>query len=175
MGGDIAAEYSDAGAARFLVSIPARQQPLVDAASSAPSSEVTPAQREPSRGTGQSILLAEDDEGLRTLAARVLAREGYVVLVARDGQEAVELFERNSTSVRLALLDDVMPRMGGRAALLRMRSLIPGLPAILCTGYTWSFDGKAAETGEGFQVLAKPWRPRDLLLLVREELEPGRQ
>jgi two-component system, cell cycle sensor histidine kinase and response regulator CckA len=168
IGGEISVTYSEAGGATFLVTIPARPQP-------APAAALQPAvlvEGGENRGTGQSILLAEDDEGLRTLAARVLAREGYVVLAARDGQEAVELFERNVTDVRLALLDDVMPRMGGRAALLRMRSLVPGLPAILCTGYTWSLDGKAQETGESFEVLPKPWRPRDLLRLVREELEP---
>jgi two-component system, cell cycle sensor histidine kinase and response regulator CckA len=175
IGGEITVYYPDDGGTTFFITIPAREIPR-----GAPPPEPLPHPSEASQArdpeekrvaAGGTILLAEDDEGLRTLAARVLAREGYDVLSARDGQEAVELFERNKEHVSLALLDDVMPRMGGRAALLRMRTLVPGLPAILCTGYTWSLDGKAQETGEGFEVLPKPWRPRELLRLVREKIE----
>ncbi len=132
------------------------------------------ARRVPPVEPGQIILLAEDDEGLRTLASKTLAREGYEVLVARDGQEAVELFEQNKEAIRLALIDDVMPRMGGRAALARMHRILPGLPAILCTGYTWSLDGKAREHGDFIDILPKPWQPRELLRTVREALEPSR-
>jgi two-component system cell cycle sensor histidine kinase/response regulator CckA len=124
-------------------------------------------------GDGRTILLAEDDEGLRVLATKILSHEGFTILAARDGQEAVEIFERHRDVIRLALLDDVMPRMGGRAALARMRQLVPGLPAIVCSGYTWSLGGNARESGEACMILAKPWQPRELLRRVREGLEEG--
>jgi CheY-like chemotaxis protein len=178
LGGTIEVESPPLGGTQFVVSFPVRNEaPNAEDGPTQPSKE-TPAL--PLRATvdpvepGQTILLAEDDEGLRTLAMKILSREGYEVLAARDGQEAVELFELNRDSVRLALIDEVMPRLGGRAALARMRRSVPGLPAILCTGYTWSLDGKTQESGDIFDILPKPWRPRELLRIVRETLETSR-
>ena len=123
---------------------------------------------------GRTILLAEDDEDLRALASKTLTREGFTMLEARDGQEAVELFELNRDSVCLALIDEVMPRMGGRAALARIRRIAPDLPAVLCIGYTWSLHGKMQECSEDFDCLPKPWQPRELLRVVREALDASR-
>jgi two-component system, cell cycle sensor histidine kinase and response regulator CckA len=148
--------------ARDTTSIPASAPtPIVESAR--PSSAET--------ASGVSILIAEDDDGLRALATKVLSREGYTVFAARDGQEAVELFERERERVRLVVLDDVMPRMGGRAALARIRQSAKAVPAILCSGYTWSLDGQSQESGGFSCVLPKPWQPRELLRRVREGLE----
>ena len=133
-----------------------------------------PAPLPPARTRSDTILLAEDDEGLRALAVKVLTREGYRVIAARDGQEAVDLFAREPQAVRLALLDDVMPRLGGRAALDRIHAISPHLPAILCSGYTWRLDSGLPETAGRCLVLQKPWQPRDLLRRVREGLEQVR-
>jgi len=130
--------------------------------------------RVPQGTTAATILVAEDDEILRSLAVKVLTREGYAVLVARDGQEAVEIFERDGPTIGLALLDDVMPRMGGRAALARIQEIAPGLPVILCSGYAWHLDDVPA-AGAGYcETLQKPWQPRELLQRVREGLESRR-
>ena len=175
LGGTIEVENPPEGGAKFVISFPVRDEaPAGDEGSMQPSKEMpvlSRRAREEPVEPGQTILLAEDDEGLRSLAMRILAREGYEVLGARDGQEAVELFEVNRDAVRLAVIDEVMPRMGGRAALARMRRSVPGLPAILCTGYTWSLDGKAQEGGDILDILPKPWQPRELLRIVRETLE----
>ena len=178
LGGTIQVENPPEGGAKFVISFPVREEaPAGDESSMRPSMAMPDLPRreavkpvEP----GQTILLAEDDEGLRTLAMRILAREGYEVLAARDGQEAVDLFEVNRDAVRLAVIDEVMPRMGGRAALARMRRSVPGLPAVLCTGYTWSLDGKTQEGGDILDILPKPWRPRELLRVVRETLETSK-
>jgi two-component system cell cycle sensor histidine kinase/response regulator CckA len=124
----------------------------------------------PAAAPGGTILLAEDDAGLRDLATRILSREGFTVLAACDGQEAVDLFEQRGDAVCLVVLDDVMPRMGGRAALGRMRARRPDLPAILCSGYAWSLDRAPAPGGAGIEVLPKPWQPRELLSRVRSTL-----
>jgi len=178
LGGTIEVQSLPQGGTVFVISFPVYNEAPEELGAAAQSSKET---RGIPNGTpalpvesGQTILLAEDDEGLRTLAMKILTREGYEVLVARDGQEAVELFELNKDAIRLAVIDDVMPRMGGRAALARIRRIVPGLPAILCTGYTWSLDGKAREYGEILDILPKPWRPRELLRAVREALEPSR-
>jgi CheY-like chemotaxis protein len=124
------------------------------------------------RDTGaETILVADDDENLRSLAVKILAREGYAVVAARDGQEAVEIIQTGTPKVRLALLDDVMPRMGGRAALARIQQIAPGLPVILCSGYAWHLDEDSPQSAGYFETLQKPWQPRDLLRRVREGLE----
>jgi two-component system cell cycle sensor histidine kinase/response regulator CckA len=119
---------------------------------------------------GVTILLAEDDENLRGLAVKVLTREGYTVLSARDGQEAVDIWLSARPRIRLALLDDVMPRMGGRAALTRMHEEDPAFPVIICSGYAWHFDALAPQSGGYCETLQKPWQPRELLQKVREGL-----
>jgi len=99
----------------------------------------------------------------------VLKKEGFAVLSASDGEQAVRLFEANADLVRLALLDDVMPKMGGRAVLEKMRALKPGLPAILCTGYSWA-RGEPAGSGGTEELLPKPYEPREMLRRVRRLL-----
>jgi CheY-like chemotaxis protein len=143
------------------------------AAPARPTGQVEQA-RAPAGKTGETILVAEDDEGLRSLAVKVLAREGYAVLAARDGQEAVEIVERDGPNIRLALLDDVMPRMGGRAALARIQEIAPSLPVILCSGYAWHLDGDSSSGAGYWDILPKPWQPRELLQRVREGLESRR-
>jgi len=182
LGGEVAVESSDGGGTVFVVSLPGRhvgdvaQVPAADCSpgaaprppETAPSSAVLP---DPGAAT---ILVAEDDEGLRSLAVKVLSREGYTVIAARDGQEAVDLYERAGGTISLVLLDDVMPRMGGRATLERIRRTAPSLPAILCSGYTWRLDGAPRESDAFCAVLPKPWQPRELIHRVREGLGPGR-
>jgi CheY-like chemotaxis protein len=178
LGGELEVESPPQGGTTFVISFPVRTEALEERSAQALPPEETPGipRRAPDVpvGPGQTILLAEDDEGQRTLAMKVLVREGYHVLAARDGQEAFEIFELNKGAICLALMDEVMPRMSGRVALARMRGILPGLPAILCTGYMWSLDGKAREYGEVMDILPKPWRPRELLRRVREALEPSR-
>jgi two-component system, cell cycle sensor histidine kinase and response regulator CckA len=141
----------------------------------APANEPAPA-RPAKTGTDQRgiILVAEDDESLRSSAEKILTREGYGVRTARDGQEAIEIIEHDGQTIRLVLLDEVMPRMGGRAALIRIREILPGLPVILCSGYAWQFDGSSPARAEDCETLRKPWQPRELLQKVRECLEPQR-
>jgi CheY-like chemotaxis protein len=121
---------------------------------------------------GGTILLAEDDVGVRDLASRVLSKEGYHVLAARDGEEAMRLFEQNRERIRIAILDDVMPKLSGRSVLERIHQSNPSLPVILCTGYAWGDQESAAQRGAR-EILPKPYEPRDLLRRVRRALGSG--
>jgi two-component system, cell cycle sensor histidine kinase and response regulator CckA len=172
--GDLDVQTGAGAGTTFVVSLPARGEPAngrtVPAAARQESPVPVEAPAARPAAAGSTILVAEDDDSLRVLATKILTREGFTVLAARDGQEAVEIFERRADAIRLVLLDDVMPRMGGRAALSRMRQRAPGLPAILCSGYTWSLDGKERDAGEPCIVLAKPWHARELLRRLREGL-----
>jgi CheY-like chemotaxis protein len=156
LGGDITALKPSAGGIEFLITLPARgENPLI-----------------PKLPNGGTILLAEDDVGVRDLASRVLGKEGYRVLAARDGEEAVRLFEQNRERIRIAILDDVMPKLSGRSVLERIRATSPSLPVILCTGYAWGDQDSVAKPAAE-EILAKPYEPRDLLRCVRRVLGNG--
>ena len=176
LGGEIEVQCPPQGGTTIVLSFPVRPEARDEHNAPPPrgSHEMPHTAADGPIAAAQTILLAEDDEGLRTLAMKVLVREGYNVLAARDGQEAFEIFELNKGAICLALMDEVMPRMSGRVALARMRGILPGLPAILCTGYMWSLNGKAREYGEVLDILPKPWLPRELVQRVREALAPSR-
>jgi CheY-like chemotaxis protein len=173
-GGEITLEPGRGPGTTFVIALPSHAEaPNVLAAVVPPRQELPAAEPAPApraAAAGPTILVADDDEALRTLAVKIISREGFSVLTARDGQEAVDIFEREGHRISLVLLDDVMPRMGGRAALARIRQRSPGLPAILCSGYTWSFDGKEKDAVEPCIILPKPWHARELLLRLREGL-----
>jgi len=138
-----------------------------------------PAQRLPERaragsaslcGGDETVLVAEDDDDLRFLIEHLLRRAGYQVAVATDGRQAVEVFRRHSESVRLVVLDMIMPDRTGLEALAEIRALAPDLPALLISGYS---EELAEESARGVALpafLAKPFRPEELLAAVRRLL-----
>jgi signal transduction histidine kinase len=118
----------------------------------------------PRAGT-ERILLAEDEDVVRRVARLALQREGYTVIEARDGAEAVERL-RAGERVDLAVLDLSMPRLGGLEALAELRALAPGLPAILTSGHFAEADATA-----DVEFLPKPYRPETLAERVRAVLD----
>ena len=116
----------------------------------------------------ETILLAEDEDGVRRLLKHVLAKEGYNVLEAASGHEALAIYEQSARPIDLLLTDVVMPRMSGRELADRLVRLQPGLKIIFMSGYT-----DEAMTGAGSLAalfLAKPLRPDVLAARVREVL-----
>jgi len=116
------------------------------------------------------VLLADDEEDVRDVVHAMLETFGYEVIEARDGFEAVEIFRRRAAEIDLVILDLVMPRLTGEAALLQMHRIAPAVPAILISGYDES--GRIREIVEsGFGgFLQKPFRRQDLGAKVREIL-----
>lgn len=111
-------------------------------------------------GAARRVLLADDNEILRSLAATYLRRAGYDVLAAGDGREALELFRREQARLDLVVLDARMPGLSGAEVLAQMRQVRPDVPALLV--------GEASEGPAG--ALDKPYRERDLLEAVRSLL-----
>jgi CheY-like chemotaxis protein len=122
------------------------------------------------RGGTETILLAEDEEAVRALAERILTGFGYTVLVARDGEEAVEVFRKNEEIV-LAVLDAVMPRKGGKEAFDEMRKENPLLKVIFMSGYSASGIHDSFVLIPGTPFLQKPFGPTALARKVREVLD----
>jgi PAS domain S-box-containing protein len=120
---------------------------------------------------GETILVAEDDDQVRALAVEILTRAGYRVLAARDGSEALALFDRERGRVDLLLLDALMPNVNGPEVWAAVRALRPEARALFCTGY--SASGLLPEILDRGQagVLEKPYTGAELLRRVRGLLQ----
>jgi len=124
------------------------------------------------RGQGV-ILLADDEESVRTTTSSMLQECGYSVLTAADGVEAVEIFRAKAGELAAVLLDMTMPRMGGEEAFKEMRRIDPGVPVILSSGYNEQ-DAVNRFTGRGLAgFIQKPYRVRALAQKVREAIARG--
>jgi two-component system, cell cycle sensor histidine kinase and response regulator CckA len=128
----------------------------------------------PVKGGNETILLAEDEEVVRELGKRILEDAGYRVLPASDGEEALRVFHTHSETIDLALLDVVMPKVGGREALARMREAQPHLRALFASGYSMNGSQMSPLSGESAELIQKPYGPRNLLRKVREVLDVER-
>lgn len=132
--------------------------------------EVRANRAKPSTGT---ILIADDEELLRRISSRILRDAGYSVVMACDGQEAVDAVERADSHFDMAILDVVMPNMTGREACQKIAKIDPSLPLLFCTGH----DPEVAASGEipsGYPVLQKPYVAEHLLERVRSILSERR-
>ena len=137
--------------------------------SAVPEAAAPPSTEGPAAVSGR-VLLADDEEDVRGVVHAMLETLGYEVIEARDGLEAVEIFRRRAAEIDLVILDLVMPRLTGEAALGQMRRIAPAVPAILVSGYDES--GRIREiVAAGFGgFLQKPFRRQDLGKKVRELL-----
>ena len=121
--------------------------------------------------TGEgTILLVEDEEGLRQLNARGLASRGYTVLEAANGVEAIEVLERHGGKVDLVVSDVVMPEMDGPTLLRELRSRDPSLKIIFVSGYAEDAFQKHLPADGQFAFLAKPFTLKQLVNEVKETL-----
>ncbi|MBV9346650.1 MAG: response regulator [Pseudolabrys sp.] len=120
--------------------------------------------------TGQgTILLVEDEDGLRALNARGLASRGYTVLEAANGLEAIEVLEKQG-EVDLVVSDVVMPEMDGPALLKELRRRDPNIKFIFVSGYAEDAFAKSLPEGEMPAFLAKPFTLKQLVQQVKESL-----
>jgi two-component system, cell cycle sensor histidine kinase and response regulator CckA len=107
------------------------------------------------------------------LGQTFLTRHGFQVLLASDGQEAVEVFEREAGRVDLVILDLTMPRLSGREALRRLRQLDPAVRVVFASGHSADRLG-GEEQGQVQGFIAKPYREHDLIDVVQRALEAPR-
>lgn len=127
--------------------------------------------RDALRGGSEGILLAEDNEGLREAAKEILESLGYRVMLAKDGTEAVRMFEENHASIDLVLLDVVMPHLNGPDAYTRMSAIKTDLPVIFTTGYASEANLLSVRWRERPTVLQKPYGSQHLAEKLREILD----
>lgn len=123
------------------------------------------------QGGNETILLVDDDTAVRSVGEAILKRAGYTVLLAADGEEALEIFYENANAIDLLLLDVVMPRMGGRAVAERLAAESYSTPIIYLSGYSGEAVHSELRLDESVEFLQKPYRRDDLLRRVRETLD----
>ena len=113
-------------------------------------------------GAAGSVLVVDDESAVRRFAVRVLQREGYAVLEASDGAEALDVVRAESASVEVVVSDIVMPRLNGVELMQALSVSHPGLPVILMSGYA---TAALSELGIAApcSILTKPF-PADRLL-----------
>lgn len=123
------------------------------------------------KGGTETILVAEDDAFLRKLSKIVLESNGYSVITAEDGEDAITKFMENRESISLVLLDMIMPKKNGKEVGETIRKVSPQIKIIFASGYTMDIIKTRELTESGFDFLLKPVVPRDLLRKAREILD----
>jgi PAS domain S-box-containing protein len=124
-------------------------------------------------GGSETLLVAEDEAGVRSAIVNVLGAAGYRVLVAQDGEQALELFREHASSIDLLLFDIVMPKLSGPTAAEQIRQQRPDIPVVFMSGYS-------AEHGRGVAPLPnsshvdKPFELTALLQKLRQTLDGRR-
>jgi PAS domain S-box-containing protein len=134
-----------------------------------PVSEAAPLRRD--GACGELILVAEDEEQVRRVAARALREAGFRVLEAANGRAALELLAGSPEPVRLVLSDVVMPEMNGRELADRVAEVAPGTRVLFTSGYTDSEILRRGLLHPDSTFLSKPFTPDMVVRLVREQLD----
>lgn len=117
----------------------------------------------------ETVLLVEDELSVRELAGEVLRQQGYTVLEATNGEEALQLVKSYEGQIDLLLTDVTMPRMGGKALVTQLKALQPNLKVVFISGHTGhAIDGVL---DEGAPLLQKPFTLASLITKVREVLD----
>ncbi|MBV9240032.1 MAG: response regulator [Xanthobacteraceae bacterium] len=159
----------------FRIFLPRHTPTAEDLASIKPTAtESRPARAADDTGQG-TILLVEDEEGLRGLNARGLKSRGYNVLEAGNGLEAIELIDGHDGSIDLVVSDVVMPEMDGPALLKELRKRSPDLKIIFVSGYAEEAFAKSLPDGGQFEFLAKPFTLKQLIAKVKDTMAQGAQ
>jgi two-component system cell cycle sensor histidine kinase/response regulator CckA len=125
------------------------------------------------QGSGERILLVEDDEGVRKLTTRALGRNGYVVFEATRTQEALRVFEGEGGKFHLVFTDVVLPDGTGLQLIDQLLPRNPELRVLLSSGYTDRKSQWPLIRARGFRFLQKPYALAELLRAIREAIKPG--
>ena len=129
----------------------------------------------PSRAARGSILLVDDEEGLRTIGSAILKTAGFSVRTAGNGLEALEMYREHGNTIDAVLLDLIMPVMGGLETYRVLREKSATVPIVICSGYSIEDILEGIENDQHFAVLQKPYNPVQLSNRLMELLESAEQ
>jgi signal transduction histidine kinase len=122
-------------------------------------------------GEGETIMIAEDESKVRESIRLILQDNGYKIIEAENGEDAVRKFRENRGAVSVILLDVVMPLKNGRAAYEEIKILEPEVKTIFMSGYADDIISKKGILEEGFDLISKPINPVTLMRKIRDVLD----
>jgi len=146
--------------------------PEVSSSAAFTTSEPRTASSETSRGS-ETILLVEDEEAVRSLTSRILKKQGYRVMAAQHGREAMEMAAKEEGHIDLVLTDVVMPGMNGRGLVERLTGIRPRIKSLYMSGYTDDDIIRRGFIEPSKSFLQKPFTSDALLQTVRKVLDGG--
>jgi signal transduction histidine kinase len=149
----------------FTAQLPATDQTQATATADAP-----PATHQISHG-GETVLVVEDEEALREVTRRILTRNGYQVLTADSGPEALKIAEHATQHIDLLLTDVIMPRMLGKELATNIAALLPAVRVLYMSGYAQPVLASQGTLDPGVILVEKPFSEAVLLQRVREVLD----
>jgi PAS domain S-box-containing protein len=161
--GHVRVESAPGEGAAFELYFPLHETPIADAPAQAAAVAST-------EGT-ETILLVEDEAGLRALGKRILEFRGYSVIACANGREALQAAAEHDDVIHLVLTDMVMPEMNGRAMAEQLRVTRPDAPLVYMSGYTDDDELLRGALDPGANYIQKPFAPAELLRVVRETLD----
>ncbi|HPP06195.1 MAG TPA: PAS domain S-box protein [Syntrophorhabdaceae bacterium] len=119
----------------------------------------------------ETILICEDDDGVRSFMEEILKGAGYNVLTARDGVESIEMFNRYANIIDLIILDIIMPKKNGIEVYEEIKTIRPDIEALFISGYPRDSLEKRGKTFGGMEIIAKPITPQKLLKSIRARID----
>jgi two-component system, cell cycle sensor histidine kinase and response regulator CckA len=128
------------------------------------------AESPPNLGSGELVLVVEDEPDVMRMAVRALRETGYTVLEASGGRDALEILMEAGDRLRLVVTDVVMPAMSGRDLAARIGEIRPGLPIIFMSGYTDEDVIRRGLMERGRRFIQKPFSPDALARQVHHGL-----
>lgn len=131
--------------------------------------ELTP--NEPGVNVAGTVLVVDDEPAIRTIITKALTNLGFAVLAAKDGQQAIEIFERSAHEISLCIIDLSMPRMGGRETLRLIRRIQPDARAVLMSGYAEEEISEPTSTDHPNAFIKKPFGVNQLISVVRHVID----
>jgi PAS domain S-box-containing protein len=170
-GGHVAVESAPGQGTRFVVYLP-RLVALPGTSGGAPPPNPDAVVRDAAPSGGrETVLVVDDEESVRTTIRRILLRQGYTVLTAEHGAEALALAGSHDGDVHLLLTDLSMPVMGGRELMDEFRSRWPGVPVVCMSGYSQDAALREELSSRADRFLGKPFSVDGLVRIVRAALD----
>ncbi|NJK93074.1 MAG: response regulator [Blastochloris sp.] len=118
-------------------------------------------------GSPISVLLVEDEEALLDLLGRVLRQSGFTIYEADSSEQALELWAKHAEQIDVLATDVMMAQMNGFELAEQLRKSKPELNVICMTGYSTEMLKRQIDQNPDYNILQKPFRPRDLANLIR--------
>jgi signal transduction histidine kinase/CheY-like chemotaxis protein len=162
-GGFVFVESARGKGARFDIYLPLATEGIAAVFDSRSSSPPSP------RGS-ETVLVAEDEAGVRALACHFLRIKGYTVLEASDGAEALKIIQQHHQPIHVVLSDMIMPKMGGIELAENVKNIAPETKIILMSGYYEYSNANSRRIAPSTLLLQKPFSPTSLVNKVREAL-----